>query len=193
MGDVMKKKLWFFVLIGICAVSVSVHSYMIIQASTLKQDLSSSASVVNCSGCDLRGVVGLAGVDAHGIQLALANFQPCVPSDANKNNGNMICIKDQVSNLAGINLANAFLYSVCFDHANLEKATLSGADATFASFQYADLNEAKVDSMITEGAVFCNATMPDGRVCSQQLDTWTGQGVTIKCNCQNSSGPSSSK
>lgn len=187
----MKKKLWFFVLIGICAMSLSIHSYMKFQAAAFKKALTDSKSVVNCSGCDLRGIVGLSGVDAHGIQLSLANFQPCDPSDQNKNNGNMICIKNQASDLSKINLANASLFSVCFDYANLENAILSGADATFASFQHVDLHGAKVDALKAEGAVFCNATMPDGRVCTQELGTWSGQGVTIKCNCQNSSQTSS--
>lgn len=157
-----------------------IFGYVPVQVERFKAAIQDTTQVVNCSNCDFRGVQELAGVDAHGVHMPGVTFQSCVPTDTNRSNTNMVCITGQVAQLSGINLANANLTSSCFDGAMLEKADLTGADFTNAFVQNARLKDAKVTGIKTDNATFCNAIMPDGSVCT---DTWTGQGVTILCNC----------
>ena len=106
-------------------------------------------------------------------------MQPCLPSDLNKNSP-MICVPKQPANLTGTNLSNAVLFSSCLDGAILDQANLTGADLTGASLEYVSLQGAIVKNVVTDKATFCHAIMPDGTECT---DSWTGQGVTIACNC----------
>lgn len=154
--------------------------YIPMQVQFLKNALENSTETINCASCDFRGVVGLIGLDLHGLHAPGITFQPCISSLTNKNNELMICIPDQISNLYGVNFANSNFFSSCFDFAILDKADLSGADFTNSSVQNASLKDAKVTGIITTHACFCNSIMPDGTKCT---DSWTGQGVTIDCNC----------
>lgn len=156
-----------------------IFGYVPTQVQAFKKSIQSSTNVTNCSNCDFRGVQELAGVDAHGAHMPGVTFQPCLPTKENKNSA-MICIANQVANLTGINLANVNLFASCLDWANLENADLSGADCSNSSVQDANLKNAQVKDIITTNAIFCDSVMPDGQVCK---DTWTGQGVTIACNC----------
>lgn len=149
------------------------------QVEAFKKAVLNPDQVANCSGCDFRGTQDLAGIDAHGSNLPGVILQPCTPNNANANLG-MICIPDQVANLKGINLANATLFSSCLDGAVLDKADLSYADVSNSSARYVSLRNAKVTGIITTNSSFCNSIMPDGEICT---DTWSGQGVTIACNC----------
>lgn len=157
----------------------TIFGYVPIQVQLFKKAIASSTEVTNCANCDFRGVQDLVGVDAHGAFMPGATFQPCLPNDQNKNSV-MVCTANQMANLTGINLAHVNLFSSCLDWAILENAILTGADLTNSSVQYANLKNAKVDKMITTNATFCNSTMPDGAICT---DSWTGQGITIQCNC----------
>ena len=158
--------------------------YVPAQVNALKQAISSgnSTQTINCAGCDLRGTKALAGLDAHGIHMSGVTLQPCIKSDTNKST-TMICIEKQKADLTGINLAGADISKSCFDEAILDKADLTGADFTDSSAISASLKDAKVIGLISANATFCNATMPDGKVCDEKLKNWTGQGATINCNC----------
>jgi hypothetical protein len=149
------------------------------QVASFKKALQSNTQIANCANCDFRGTQDLAGVDAHGASLPGVTFQACIPNDSNKNSM-MVCVPGQAANLTGINLANANLFSSCLDGAILDNADLSNADVSNSSAQYVSLKNAKVKGVITTNSTFCNAVMPDGAICT---DTWTGQGVTIACNC----------
>lgn len=158
----------------------NIFGYVPMQVDLFKKDLQSSTSVANCANCDFRGVQNLAGVDAHGAKLPGASFQPCVQTATNKDTL-MVCVPNQPSDLTKINIANGNLYSSCLDAVILDEADLSGTDFTNSSVQYASLKGAKVRSMVTTNATFCNSVMPDGKVCT---DTWSGQGVVVACNCE---------
>ncbi|MBV8660530.1 MAG: pentapeptide repeat-containing protein [Candidatus Dependentiae bacterium] len=157
----------------------SIFGYVPIQVQSFKKAIRSNTQVANCANCDFRGVQDLAGVDAHGAYMPGVTFQPCLPNVQNKNSI-MVCTANQMANLTGINLAHVNLYSSCLDWAILKNAILTGADLTNSSVQYAHLENAKVNGIITTNATFCNSVMPDGTICT---DSWTGQGVTIQCNC----------
>ena len=126
----------------------------------------------------------LAGIDVHGIHMPGVLFNPCVPTDTNSGIATMICVKDKVADLTGINLANADISSSNFDGAILVKADLTGANFTTSSAAGANLKDAKVTGLQSVGASFCNATMPDGQICDgKNIKTWTGQQTSIDCNC----------
>ena len=148
------------------------------QIRAFKTSLQNSGQITNCSGCDFRGA-DLQGLDAHGAFLPGALFQVCIPNDVNRKSSR-ICVANQVTNLTGINLAKAFLFSSCLDGVILDKADLSGADFSNSSLQNASLKGAQITGIIVENTTFCNAIMPDGEICT---DMWTGQGVTLDCNC----------
>ena len=173
-----------FLMISIFSTQVSVP-YVPAQVNSFLKYLGNK-TIVNCAGCDFRGTKDLAGVDAHGQNMPGVLFHPCVKTDVNKNTP-MICIENQVADLTGINLANANLFNSCFDGAILIKADLTGADMTQASVIGANLTGAKVTGLITQDAMFCNSTMPDGKKCDEQLGTWKGQSNSIECNCPSSS------
>ena len=168
-----------FIFIIIASQSAQVCAYIASQVQAFKKVLQSKTQIANCANCDFRGVQELAGLDAHGAHMPGATFQPCFPTLINQNSV-MVCRSGQVANMTGINLANANLFSVCLDGAILDNADLSGADLTSSSAQSASFLNAKFNGIITNNATFCNATMPDGKICT---DTWSGQGVSISCNC----------
>ncbi len=149
------------------------------QVAAFKQALQSGVEIANCANCDLRGTQDLVGVNAKNAHLPGVNLQPCVPNDMNKETM-MICIPDQPANLTGINLSNANLFSSCIDEAILDNANLTNLEFSNSSARKVSLKGAKVSGIITENSTFCNAIMPDGSLCT---DSWTGQGVTISCNC----------
>lgn len=159
--------------------------YIKAQVDLFKKALTSSTKIANCANCDFRGVQDLAGVDAHGAHLPGINLQPCIANSTNKNTV-MVCIPEQIANLTGINLANVNMFSSCLDAANLDSADLSNADVSNSSLQYVNLKNAKLTGIITTNATFCNAIMPDGALC---MESWTGQGVTIDCNCTDKDVP----
>ncbi|MDP3788730.1 MAG: pentapeptide repeat-containing protein [Candidatus Chromulinivorax sp.] len=149
------------------------------QVEAFKESIQNGTKIPNCANCDFRGTQDLAGVDAHGAHLPGVTFQPCVPNDQNQNSM-MLCVTGQGANLTGINLADANLFSSCLDGAMADNADFSKADVSNSSLRYVSLKNAKVSGIITTNSTFCNAIMPDGKICT---DTWTGQGVTIACNC----------
>lgn len=157
-----------------------IFGYIPMQVQLLKNAVKNADQVINCAGCDFRGVSDLIGMSIPGFYAPGVTFQPCAPTAANKNNGLMICVPNQFSNLMGVNFLNGNFFSSCFDFAILDKADLSGADFTNSSVQNATLKDAKVTGIITKDATFCNSVMPDGALCTE---SWTGQGVTIACNC----------
>ena len=153
--------------------------YVPVQVKAFKKSLQDSTKIADCANCDFRGVQDLAGVDAHGAHLPGVIFQPCIADDENEELG-MICTENQVSNLLGINLANANMFSSCLDHVILTNADLTGVDLSNSSVQNANLKGAKVKGMITTNSTFCDSVMPDGAICTE---TWTGQGITVVCRC----------
>ena len=152
--------------------------YMPNQVQALKNSAQNSGKKINCSGCDLRGAE-LMGLTVPGAFMPNVAMQPCELTDDNKNSP-MICIKKQPTNLAGADLSGAVLFSSCLDGVILDKANLTGADLSYVSLEYASLQDAVIKDVVTTGATFCHAVMPDGVVCKE---SWTGQGVTIDCNC----------
>lgn len=168
----------FLLVVVIVGCVDQLFSYMPNQVRNFKNALQKNMPV-NCSGCDFRGSLDFVDLDAQGVFMPGVSFQPCVASEQNQNSM-MVCIAQQPSNLAGINLAGAILFSSNFDGAILQGANLSNADLTDSSLQYANLQDANLEKAITQGATFCNAVMPDGQICTT---TWQGQGVTIECNC----------
>jgi len=153
--------------------------YVPVQVKAFKDSLQDSTKIANCANCDFRGVQDFAGIDAHGAHLPGVTFQPCETFDENEELG-MVCTENQVSNLLGINLANANMFSSCLDGAILIDADLTGLDLSSSSVRNANLKGAKVKGMITTNSTFCDSIMPDGAICT---DTWTGQGITVICRC----------
>ena len=149
------------------------------RVAAFKKAIQDPTKVANCAQCDFRGTQELIGVDAHGANLAGVTLQPCISNPVNQTIP-MLCIPNQVANLTGINLANANLFSSCLDGAIFDGANLSNANLSNSSAQYASFVNANVMGIITANSTFCNAMMPDGTLCT---DSWTGQGVTIACNC----------
>lgn len=161
--------------------------YVPAQVKVFKESLRDSTKIANCANCDFRGVQDLIGVDAHGAHMPGVTFQPCETFDENEELG-MICTENQVSNLLGINLANANMFSSCLDGAILIDADLSGIDLSNSSVQSANLKGATVKGMITTNSTFCNSIMPDGAICTE---TWKGQGITVVCRCYEGDGSTS--
>jgi hypothetical protein len=153
--------------------------YMPSQVRAVQKRLQTPGAKINCSGCDFRGVQEFAGLDLSNVFMPGIAMQPCVISDTNKDSM-MMCIEKQAANLIGTNLSHAVLFSSCLDGIILDKADLTGADLSNCSVQYATLQDAIVKDIVTDHAIFCHTTMPDGTECK---DSWTGQGVTIACNC----------
>lgn len=175
----MKYINYYLIIVLIIFSSTISFAYIPIQVQSFKKALQNSNQTVNCANCDFRGVQELAGVNAQGAHMPGVTFQPCVSLSPTPI-PIMICTPNVVADLTGINLANANLFSSCFDQAILDNANLSGADVSNSSFQNVSLKNANVTGIITQNATFCNSIMPDGTVCTE---TWTGQGVTIACNC----------
>jgi len=161
--------------------SLSLLSYAPAQVQAFKQAVQNNKSgkPINCAQCDFRGVQELAGIDAHGSFLPGVLWQPCIQTATNKKTL-MICNDNKPSDLTGINLSGATLFSSCFDGAILDKADLSKADVSNSSFIHARLKDAHISQMIIKNTTFCGATMPDGVICK---DSWKGQGLTIDCLC----------
>ncbi len=175
----MKQMIKLITFIFLCNVISPLWSYMPNQVQAILQSLQKPGAKINCAGCDLRGVVDLVGLDMRGIFMPGVVMQPCLPTDTNKNSF-MICVPKQPTNLTGSNLSQAVLFSSCLDGVILYKADLTGADVTGSSLEYANLQDAIVKDIKFDGANFCHAIMPDGTLCT---DSWTGQGITIDCNC----------
>jgi len=175
------KVILFTVMISIAKLS---FGYVPAQVNALKKAISSGDSnqIINCAGCDLRGAQALAGLDVHGARMPGVTFQPCVKTDVNKSTP-MVCIEKKKADLTGINLTGANISTSCFDEAILDKADLTDANFTDSSAIGASLKDTKVTGLISTNATFCNAIMPDGKVCDDKLKKWTGQGTTITCNC----------
>ena len=190
----MKSIIKFIVfMVGVSCSQLS-FGYVPAQIRALKKAISSrdGDQVINCAGCDLRGTKALAGLDAHGVHMPGVTFQPCVKSSKNKST-TMVCIEKQKADLTGINLAKGNGSRSCIDEAILDKSDLTDFDFTEGSAIGASLLDAKVTGLISLNATFCNAIMPDGKVCDEKLKTWTGQGTTINCNCVKGGGGSKKK
>ncbi len=172
------KLLWSIICL---AWSTYAIGYISLQVQALQQALLNPSNLINCSNCDFRGATQLQGLDLHGIYAPGINFQPCIVTDENKENTLMVCIENQVAALRKVNFANSVLFSSCFNFADLEQADFSGADITISSFIGANLQGAKLFGARVENTTFCDAIMPDGKICK---NTWTGQGMTILCNCE---------
>ncbi len=175
MKFIAKQALFYAILLYQCVVFGEMPN----QVAAFKQATQNGTKVPNCANCDFRGTQDLAGVDAHGAHLPGVTLQPCVPNDQNQSIM-MLCVPNQGANLTGINLASANLFSSCLDGALMDNSNLSNADVSNSSLRYVSLKNAKIPGIVTTNATFCNAVMPDGKICT---DTWTGQGVTIACNC----------
>jgi len=175
---------------NLCLTQLS-FGYVPAQVNALKKALSSKKlnQIINCTRCDFRGTKALAGLDAQGIYMPGVTFQPCVKTDKNKST-TMVCIEKQQSDLTGINLARAEISRSCFDEAILDKANLTEANFTESSAIGASFRGAQLSGLISTDATFCNAIMPDGKVCDEKLKNWSGQGVKIDCNCVKSGGGS---
>jgi len=180
MENVIKKIMVGFFIILYCGMA---FGYIPAQVEAFKKNIQSSTQVTNCANCDFRGVQELVGVDAHGAHMPNVMFQPCSPSEENSENPFMICDPKLISDLTGVNFANVNFFSASLDFSILDKVDLTGADLSNASVRSASLKDAKVKGIIIENTSFCNTVMPDGVVCDKKLGTWTGQGVTIPCNC----------
>ena len=174
----MQKILRLFFVIMLVSV-LDIVGYMPNQVQAVLQALQDAQTKINCAGCDLRGVIAFAGKDLHGAFMPNVAMQPCLPTDANKNSS-MICNPKQLADFKKTNLAGAILSSSCLDGVSFDQADLTGADVSNSSVQYASLHGAIVKDMITDHATFCHTIMPDGTECK---DSWTGQGITIACNC----------
>lgn len=176
----MKKIVLIFLYVTMLLGSIAhLFGYMPNQVQAVQKVLEIPDAKINCSGCDLRGVQEFAGLNLSNVFMPGIAMQPCVPSESNKNSM-MICVDKQATNLIGTNLSHASLFSSCLDGVMFDKADLTGADLSNSSVQYATLQDAIVKDMVTEHAIFCHSIMPDGTECK---DSWTGQGITIDCNC----------
>jgi len=178
--------------VAIICSQINILAYVPVQVDLFKESVKSRTEVTNCANCDFRGTQELAGVDAHGTHMPGVTLQPCTPTKENEKLSNMICIPSQASNLTGTNIAHSNCFSSCLDEAILVEANLTGTDLTNSSVQRANLKDAKVAGIITENASFCDSVMPDGSICSEG-SAWTGQGVTIQCNCDTSKSEKSKK
>ena len=163
----------------LCVLKIGVaYGYMQNQVQACKKALENPGKIINCSGCDLRGVQDFAGLDMHAAFMPNVSMQPCLHDD-NKNVG-MVCVAHQTTNLTGTNLSKAQLFSSCLDGVVFDKADLTDADLSNSSLEYASFVDAKLQGITTTASTFCHSIMPDGTECT---DSWSGQGLTIDCNC----------
>ena len=88
--------------------------------------------------------------------LAASSASAFDPADLKKLKGTNECVK---CDLTRANLTRANL-----SYANLCGAELPGANLTSAKLSGAKLEGAILNYAIMDGAIFCNTTMPDGRV-----------------------------
>lgn len=172
----------FLFMMSICSIDMS-FGYNAAQVKRLKRLLtaSNSTAVLQFPGADFRGIQSLKGLDFKGISMPGVIFLPCDPNDTNKQTP-MVCV-NQPTDLTGVNFAKANISNASFDGAILVGADLTNADMTATSAIGVNLKDAKVGGLQSQDATFCNATMPDGKICDANLKTWTGQGATIICNC----------
>ncbi len=166
-------------IVSICLIlaTINLFGYMPNQVQALQKALKIPGKIINCSGCDLRGVQELAGLDLHKAFMPGVSMQPCLSVSKNSP---MVCIEKQSTNLTGVNLSLANISNASLDDVIFDKADLTGVDFSGSSLQYASLQDAIIKDCITTNATFCHAIMPDGAECK---DSWSGQGLTIDCNC----------
>ncbi len=190
--------------------SMPIFGYIPVQAKILQEyaDPIKTAKPINASGLDIRGANlgqlfftggGLSGVHAEPCQAGQTHskFAVCHPRMAT----NLVGSKFLGVNLASSNFSNALLSSVDFTGSILWKVVLAGADlrntiwdnarVLFTIFTNANLTGAKglenLQDDFPGATTFCNATMPDGTICSPGT-MWNNK---IDCNCPSSSDSSS--
>jgi len=178
-----------FCMISIGSMKLS-FAYIPAQVKAFKESVLDTSIVTNASNCDFRGA-SLVGINAPGVHMPGVTFQPCIKTKTNGKHPLMICIENRPSDLTGIVIPNANMRSSCLDKAIVEKGDLSNVDFTNGSASETNFKDAKLQGLISTNATFCNAIMPDGKICSDKLKTWTADGVTIDCNCQTKKSSSS--
>lgn len=158
-----------------------VYGYNTLQVKLVKQKIKAK-EYINTSRCDFRGA-DLSNLDFSGGQHGGAIFS--TPKKKSKVGG-IVSIPGQRTKLTNCNFSNSSLFSTSFEEAILTGSNFSGADIQFANFSGADLTGAKFDNIpqkISDTAIFCGATMPDGTKCTGT--SWTDKTGKIKllCHC----------
>jgi uncharacterized protein YjbI with pentapeptide repeats len=192
------------VLLMVSVVSFIAHGYVYKQVEFIKKQ--ALAAKVRASNTDLRGA------PLSGLQAAGGNFVGAVFHKCNQNDNNDVlgyCVPGQEADLSGADLTGADFTNTNLQSVNFKGATLdntiflntSCAEADFTGVSWSgitvvdkkmvlsnnpdltedDLKDADLSSY--QMTIFCNATMPDGTVCSG--DSWTDpDGNIFMCNCQ---------
>lgn len=148
----------------------------------LAKQKSAQGQVLNVSNCDFRAAGNLLkGVNFSDAQMSRVNFGPC--KKASKVAG-IKCNPKQITDLSGTNFSGASLVAANLEDCLLSGSVFTGADIAYVNFENADLTGAKLDGVVNAHlAIFCNATMPDGKKCSGKI--WKSKsGFVVKCNCR---------
>ncbi len=191
--------------------SIPVFGYIPIYKNTLKEyvDPIKTQTPIRASGVDIRGAnIGkillkggtFSGVHAEKCEAGpkKSNFSICSPTvPTSLANSKFLSV-----NLSSSNFSDALMSNVDFTGSNVSNSIFKGTDlrntvwsnvrVNFTNFMNANLTGAKgletLQDDLPGATTFCNATMPDGTVCSTGT-IWNNQ---IDCNCPSSPDSASS-
>jgi len=193
------------IMISFLLVSMQVFAYIPVFKTTLKEyaDPIKTQNPISASGVDIRGAnvgkIMLTGGTFSGVHaekcVRSANqskFSVCHPTIAT----NLADSKFLSVNLSSSNFSDAIMNGVDFTGSNVSRAIFRGADLRNTIWKNVIINFTDFTNAILLGATglqtlqdslpgtttFCNATMPDGAICSAG-SIWNNQ---IDCNCPDS-------
>ena len=194
------------ILISFLIVYAPVFGYIPIYKTTLKEyaDPIKTQTPINASGVDIRGAnigkINLTGGTFSGVHAEkcvsgtnTSKFAACFPTIPTSLVGSQFLSV----NLSSSNFSDALMSGVNFTGSNIWKAVFRGTDlrntswknvrVNFTDFTNANLTGATGLETLQDDApgstTFCNATMPDGTVCSSGT-MWNNK---IDCNCPSGS------
>ena len=191
--------------------SMPVFGYISIYKNALREyvDPIKTQTPINASGVDIRGAnigkITLTGGTFSGVHAEKcaagdkkSKFSICRPTiPTSLANAKLLSV-----NLSSSNFSDALMSGVDFTGSNASNSIFRGADlrntiwnnvrVNLTDFTSANLTGAKgletLQDDLPGGTMFCNATMPDGTVCSEGT-IWNNQ---VDCNCPSSSDSASS-
>jgi len=159
-----------------------------------------SQNTPNAAGLDLRGgnigAISMTGgslANTHGEQCQptaqQSIFEICIPSrQTNLVNAKFLGVDFSGSNwsnalMSGVNFTGSTFWNAIFRGTDFSNSTLTNVAIHWTDFTGANFTGAKgLDTLQDDapgGSIFCNATMPDGKICSSDT-IWNGK---IDCRC----------
>lgn len=201
----------YILLVGLFAFCTQIFAYVPVYKQALQEyvDPMKTQSASKITRADLRGA-NIGKIVMKGGSFSGVRAEKCQPGDNSSKYA--VCVPTNPTifansqflnvNLSGSNFSEAVMSGVNFTGSNAWKAIFRGADlrntkwtnvrVNFTDFSGANLTGATGLQTLQDDApgstCFCNATMPDGTVCTSGT-VWNNQ---IDCNCPDTSSSANS-